>query len=232
MEAILLLAAVVSVAVLHTLVPDHYLPISMVAQSRGWSTRKIFGVTMMAGIGHILASLVVGVLAVYVGFHFTESLASRAESLAKVMLIGFGLLYTVFALRSSRGETHHHHAYLKDNVQIPALILVLSMTPCIPAIPLFISASLIDAWTALFSMLVFSFFTITTMLAMVLITSAPNKFGLLPPIIRSRLDVISGVVIFATGILITIFNLKPHSIKRENCRAILTGDIPLENPAH
>lgn len=230
MEVALLLAAVISVAVLHTLVPDHYLPISMIAQARRWSTRKTIGVTMLAGSGHILASLIIGALAIYVSVQFSASLASRAETLAKAMLIGFGLFYTVFALGNRWGGIHYHHAHHQGNAPIPAIVLILSLMPCIPVIPLFISASLINTWTALFSMLVFSFFTITTMLAMVLLTAAPDRFGLLPPRIKGSLDVISGLVIFATGVLITLFDLKPRRGKTRTGNAIVRLERKIDFP--
>lgn len=200
----MLMIATAAVAVLHTLVPDHYLPISMLAQARGWSTRKTIGVTMLAGSGHILASLVIGVLAVFVSAGFSASLASRTETIAKALLIGFGLLYTVLSL--SRRE--HAHNYFRDGVSIPALVLIMSLMPCIPAVPIFISASLINPWVAVLSMLVFSFFTISTMLAMVLVTLAPDRLGLIPPRIKGNLDVISGLVILITGVIITLFELK------------------------
>ena len=40
-EALFLVAAVAGVGVLHTIVPDHWVPIALIARQRGWSLRTL-----------------------------------------------------------------------------------------------------------------------------------------------------------------------------------------------
>ena len=57
--ALLLIGAVAAVGVLHTIVPDHWLPIALVARERGWSKRETARAALQAGTGHILSTLLI-----------------------------------------------------------------------------------------------------------------------------------------------------------------------------
>jgi hypothetical protein len=49
---LLLVAAVASVGVLHTIIPDHWVPITLLARQRGWSKSE----TALAALGHFWRS--------------------------------------------------------------------------------------------------------------------------------------------------------------------------------
>jgi hypothetical protein len=53
---LLLLVAVAVVGVLHTVVPDHWLPISLLARQEGWTRRETGRAAAGAGIGHSLST--------------------------------------------------------------------------------------------------------------------------------------------------------------------------------
>jgi sulfite exporter TauE/SafE len=210
--------ASISIAVLHTLVPDHYLPIALLAQAQNWSLRKTALITGLAGMGHVATSIVIGILAMGISMQFSENLASKAELLTKGMLISFGLLYTLYAVKSG-GHLHYHHSHgasdvhehkKKNGIGVTGytMALIVGLMPCVPAIPIFISASLKSTYYAALSMVAFAIFTLLTMYIMVLVSIAPKKYGLMPPIIRRNMDIISGIIIFLTGIIITIFDLR------------------------
>ena len=48
---LLLVATVAVVGVLHTIVPDHWVPITLIARQRGWSRAETGRVAFKAGIG-------------------------------------------------------------------------------------------------------------------------------------------------------------------------------------
>lgn len=54
-SGLLLVAAVATLGVLHTIVPDHWVPITLIARQRGWSRRETATVAFKAGVGHVLA---------------------------------------------------------------------------------------------------------------------------------------------------------------------------------
>jgi hypothetical protein len=47
---LLLVAAVAAVGVLHTMVPDHWVPITLIARQRGWSRAETARASFQAGI--------------------------------------------------------------------------------------------------------------------------------------------------------------------------------------
>jgi hypothetical protein len=52
---LLLIGAVATVGVLHTIVPDHWLPITLIARQRGWSKAETGRASLLAGIGHVVS---------------------------------------------------------------------------------------------------------------------------------------------------------------------------------
>ena len=66
MEVLLLSA--VTVAFFHALAPDHWLPFVALARSARWSMARLALVSTIAGIGHVLSSLLLGLLGLLAGW--------------------------------------------------------------------------------------------------------------------------------------------------------------------
>ncbi|MZP56571.1 MAG: hypothetical protein GT600_14080, partial [Bacteroidales bacterium] len=64
----LLSATAVSIGFLHTLLgPDHYLPFIVLSEAKKWTVRKTMLITFLCGIGHVLSSVVLGLLGIGIG---------------------------------------------------------------------------------------------------------------------------------------------------------------------
>src|SRR5665213_3544128 len=61
-SALLLIVAVGVVGVLHTMVPDHWAPITLIAKQRGWTKAQTARAALGAGTGHVLSTLFLGLL--------------------------------------------------------------------------------------------------------------------------------------------------------------------------
>lgn len=59
---LLLVGAVAGVGVLHTIVPDHWAPITLIARQRGWTTSETARASLLAGTGHVLSSLLIALV--------------------------------------------------------------------------------------------------------------------------------------------------------------------------
>jgi len=59
---LLLIGAVTAVGVLHTMVPDHWLPITVLAHQRGWSRGETAHAALQAGTGHVASTLAIAVI--------------------------------------------------------------------------------------------------------------------------------------------------------------------------
>jgi ABC-type nickel/cobalt efflux system permease component RcnA len=118
------LLALVSLAALtgfvHTLAgPDHYLPFVMMSRARGWSWLRTALITFLCGLGHVLGSVVLGVVGIAAGIAISrlESVESARGDVAAWLMIAFGLVYTAWGLRRlARGKKHSHVHFHNDGV--------------------------------------------------------------------------------------------------------------------
>lgn len=96
----------------HTVIgPDHYLPFIVIGRARRWRLRKTLFVAFLAGLGHILSSVVLGFVGLALGVAVTrlEGVESARGGLAAWLLIGFGFAYFLWGMRRAwRGKTHTH----------------------------------------------------------------------------------------------------------------------------
>lgn len=109
-----------SVGLLHTLFgPDHYLPFVMISWARKWSALKTACITFLCGIGHILSSVVLGLIGVALGIMVKklEIIESFRGDIAAWLLIAFGLVYFVWGL----------HRHIKTS-RIPIVIFISTKT--------------------------------------------------------------------------------------------------------
>jgi nickel/cobalt exporter len=94
-------------ALIHTLIPDHWLPFVLVARSQGWSLRKTFLTTLLSAILHVTLSLGLGVLALLLGREFIHAVGERLELFAGLGLMFFGVVYTLFFLSGNGNHQHY-----------------------------------------------------------------------------------------------------------------------------
>ena len=193
----LLLGTAASIGFVHTLLgPDHYLPFVVMSKAREWSRLKTIIVTILCGIGHVLGSVVLGLLGVGLGWAVgsMELVESVRGELAAWALIAFGLTYGAWGVwRAIKRKPHTHlhvhgngtvhthqhghsaeHAHVHDNpgkVSITPWVLftVFVLGPCEPLIPLLMVPAADHSWWGLAMVtLVFGLVTIVTMTAMTL----------------------------------------------------------------
>jgi sulfite exporter TauE/SafE len=108
----LLLLTAASIGCIHTLLgPDHYLPFVALSKSHKWSTRRTIAITSACGAGHVLSSVVIGIVGIAAGaaiervVHFE----SWRGDIAAWLLLGFGMTYLAWGVkRALRGEAHFH----------------------------------------------------------------------------------------------------------------------------
>ncbi len=108
---VLLIGAVAGIGVLHTLVPDHWLPIAIVARQEGWSRRETASAALRAGLGHVITTLAIGLAAWGAGTAFALRFGSLVSNISGLALVGFGAWIGLAALREvrqARGNAHPH----------------------------------------------------------------------------------------------------------------------------
>lgn len=230
----LLSVTAVSIGFFHTLLgPDHYLPFIVLSEARKWSLRKTMIITFLCGLGHVLSSVVLGMIGIAVGISVNKlvDVESFRGNIAAWLFIAFGLVYMIISLRNlyrKKKHTHHHfhygsddhaheHDHQKDHIHVHEkevvkttpwiLFLIFVFGPCEPLIPILMYPAAENNIAGVITVSVlFSVVTIATMMGVVL----AFKLGLsrinLKPVERYS-HVIAGAVIFLSGIAIQFLGL-------------------------
>src|SRR5258708_19292446 len=110
----LLVAAVATVGVLHTIVPDHWVPITLIARQRGWSKSETTRAALQAGTGHVLSTLLIALVVWLAGVAFAERFGHIVDTVSSLALIAFGGWFALSAWRDLRMHGGHGHSHNHD----------------------------------------------------------------------------------------------------------------------
>jgi hypothetical protein len=108
---LLLVLSVAIVGVLHTVVPDHWVPITLLARQRGWSKAETARAALQAGTGHVVTTLIIGLAVWAAGVAFATRFGHIVDTAASVALIAFGGWIGISAWRELRGGPSHGHSH-------------------------------------------------------------------------------------------------------------------------
>jgi hypothetical protein len=210
-----LVVAAISIAALHALAPDHWVPFAALARTERWSVPRTAAVTGVCGAGHVTVSVVLGLAGAVFGVSLFDAFGTRLEGVAPLVLVGFGVAYAAWGMgRAIRDRWHqqmhasgahhhdHRHHHLDHHPASPrALFLLFCADPCIAVIPLMFAA-IPSGWpAALVVVLAYELATIGTMIALVLPARAIAQ-TIRGGCIERYSDVLAGVVIASVGVLV------------------------------
>jgi hypothetical protein len=85
---LLLIVSVGVVGVLHPIVPDHWVPITLIARQRGWSSRETARAAFTAGIGHVVSTLIIASVIWFAGVAVAAKFGHFIDTAASIALIG------------------------------------------------------------------------------------------------------------------------------------------------
>lgn len=230
----ILLGTAVTLGFVHTLIGvDHSLPFIMLARAQAWSWRKLWTVTALCGIGHVLSSVVLGFVGIGLGVAVERlnAIEARRGELTSWLLIGFGLAYASWAVyRTLRRRPHTHvhthsqaqahahehrheaehlhpHESHRRAVTIWTLFIIFAFGPCEPLIPLLMVPAFEHHWAAVALIAgVFGLVTIGTMLAVVTL----GYYGLRLPtfaFLERHAHAVAGLTIAASGAAIKLLGI-------------------------
>jgi nickel/cobalt transporter (NicO) family protein len=117
-EIWMLAGTAATLGLVHTVIgPDHYLPFIVIGRARSWTLRKTLVVSFLAGLGHILSSVILGFVGIALGIAVSrlEGVESARGAIAAWLLIGFGLAYFLWGMRRAWRGKPHAHPHLHDH---------------------------------------------------------------------------------------------------------------------
>jgi nickel/cobalt exporter len=103
----LLLAGAAAVGFVHALLPDHWVPLAVVARTQRWSLFRLGRVSTLAAGAHVLASIVLGGVIALVGLQFQRQVETQQGHIVGVVLIVSGAALLVWHL-TGHGHAHEH----------------------------------------------------------------------------------------------------------------------------
>ncbi len=214
--------------------PDHYLPFIIMSKARRWSLMKTALLTLLCGFGHIMSSVVIGVIGIIfgVGVMRLEGLEAFRGNIAGWVLIAFGLTYFIWGVRrmlKSKSHRHNHvhmdsaihshsHSHAMEHVHVHAeegkrsitpwaLFTIFILGPCEPLIPILMYPAAKNSIAGVIGVTaIFGIVTVITMLGIVMVSS----FGInLIPLGRLEryAHVLAGGTICLCGVAIQFLGL-------------------------
>ena len=180
-----LLAAAAGVAVGHAVLPDHWVPLAVVGRTQRYTLRRVAKLSTLAGIAHVLVSLLLGGVIVAIGLQFRSTVQSAQDTIIGIVLIVTGLGFAVLQI-TGRGHGHDHdhdnghrhedHDHPHEH-QVPsrgrgvAAIMIpfgAAASPDLTILPVFLAATAAGIVAAVGALIVFSTVTIATIVALTL----------------------------------------------------------------
>lgn len=188
-----LFAAAAGVGFGHAVLPDHWVPLAVLGRARRYPLSKIARLSGLAGVAHVLLSIVLGALIIVVGLQFRSSVSSAQDTIIGCLLIATGL---GFGMLQATGHGHHHdhdhahdHAHDHDDsaehagrhhqrhadpdaghgISRLAAIMVpfgAAASPDLTILPVFLAATTVGVATAVGSVVIFGAVTIGTIVGL------------------------------------------------------------------
>lgn len=102
-----LLAAAAGVGFGHAILPDHWVPLAVVGRKRRYPLAKVARLSGIAGVAHVLVSIVLGGVIIAVGLQFRSTVQSAQDTIIGCVLILTGLGFAALEL-TGHGHDHGH----------------------------------------------------------------------------------------------------------------------------
>lgn len=184
-----LLAAAAGVAFGHAILPDHWVPLAVLGRTRRYPLGRVARLASLAGIGHVLTSVLLGAVIIVVGLQFESTIQNAQDTIIGLVLIATGIGFVVLHI-SGRGHGHghahdHDHAHGQDDAHdsgdhdraghrhdrggsLAAVIVPFgaAASPDLTILPVFLAASTAGVVTAVSSLAIFGMVTIGTIVGL------------------------------------------------------------------
>lgn len=107
----LLLAAAGAVGFLHSILPDHWVPLAVIARTQRWSIVHTARISLLASVGHVLTSIILAGIIAAVGLQFRSTFETQQGHIVGIILILTGVGFALWALTGHGHEHEHGHEH-------------------------------------------------------------------------------------------------------------------------
>ena len=148
-----------ALSVVHFLIPNHWMPIVVMARSERWDQGRSLRIAALAGFSHTASSIIIGVAVGALGLKLTEVSKTAMELVAPVIFLIFGIMYILAGIRDNIRDHKHRHIHLeeatkkKTRAAVTAIVIAMFFSPCMEIDTYFFNASL-AGWQGILIVLV------------------------------------------------------------------------------
>ncbi|MGA2471554.1 MAG: hypothetical protein ABSG64_12810 [Solirubrobacteraceae bacterium] len=171
-----LIAAAAGVGLGHAILPDHWMPLAVIGRAQRYPVRRVARLSILAGIAHVLVSILLGAVIIIVGLQFRSSIERAQGVIVGSVLILTGVGFAIYELTRRRYPEHHLHEHAHESdggrVRGAAAIMVpfgAAASPDLTILPVFLAATAAGAFAAVGALVVFAAVTITTIVTLTLL---------------------------------------------------------------
>jgi nickel/cobalt exporter len=215
-----LVAAAAGVGLGHAILPDHWVPLGVLSRTNRYPLTRVARLAGLAGVAHVLVSLVIGAVIVVVGLQLRSTVEHVQNAIVGGLLIATGV---AFALMEATGHGHsgsHSHAHSHDHDQDhdhdghghdeePAargrgafmVSFGAAASPDLTILPVFLAATTAGAGAAIVSLVAFAVVTITTIVALTLLATI-GGYGLRSHWLERWGNAFTALVLVVVGALV------------------------------
>jgi ABC-type nickel/cobalt efflux system permease component RcnA len=190
-----LIAAAAGVGFGHAVLPDHWVPLAVLGRTRRYPIARVARLSGLAGVAHVLVSLILGALVIVIGLQFRSSVEQAQNTIVGSLLIATGVGFLIAEL-TGRGHSHEHrhehghghehghelppghdHDHENEHEHGPArgrsLLAVMvpfgaAASPDLTILPVFLAAATAGVGAALGSLIAFAAVTVATIVGLTL----------------------------------------------------------------
>lgn len=199
-------------AIIHTLVPDHEIPLAMIGRAQKWTLKRMAGITLIAGVIHVSVSMGIGVIALIASVALSQFVANSAQQISGFLLITFGIVYAFLSWRRKQGgHSHRHpHSHVQESEKkltvswTAWIVAIVGIAPCFTLIPILVAAVPYGANTTLLVMLSYAVATIGMMVILTSIALKAIEYVTRLERIERHMEILAGTVIFAVGVWLLV----------------------------
>jgi len=203
---LVLLISTLSIAFLHALAPDHWMPFAAIGKAQRWSKLKLLWITFISGLGHVGISILFSVLGILLGFSLSKlkNIEGHRGELVLWLLIGFGVAYMIWGIKKAREKKRHiidEQESKAKTVAVWTMFAVIILGPCEPLVPL-VFLGYNYGWLGVITVsVVFSIITIIMMLAQSLLAFMGIQL-IKSDILERYSHAFAGFIIALTGVFV------------------------------
>ena len=226
-----LLAAAAGVGFGHAILPDHWVPLALLGRTRRYPLARIARLSGLAGLAHVLVSIVLGAVIIAIGLQFRSTVQHAQDAIIGCILIATGTGFVALELAGhghphdhrahdqddnhgprdhNHGDAghHHHHARELPDRRLNGLAAIMvpfgaAASPDLTILPVFLAATTAGVATAMGSLGIFAAVTIGTIVALT-IAAARGGYQIQGEWLERWGNVFTAVVLASIGLLVLL----------------------------